>query len=381
MSLTKKRILPKRGYILLLAGTMIGFLIFSAISLIFTEFKSEEVIEGFPSRIEFEFLYTSEKQGWIESITPKFEDWFFKEFSIHVKVKLTVTGTHDSVNRILDGSIKPTAWSPASSIWIPYLNTKWRSLGNDYDIALSWYPLVISPTVLGVWESFKESYNITCFKDIYNLIKSGKDLKYGHPDPLLSNGGVTILLLEFAEAAGKMPKELTIEDFKNETVIEFVKTIESKSVYYGKSTGFFGAWAVESGPSAITIFGVYENVVLENSKKALVKWNDRISAVYPKYGTILNDHPFVILNAPWVKNWEKFAATQYLFFLMNEENQIIAQKHGFRPANPVVKLDKSIFNPDNGISYELKVPILEPPPGEVLEALFTVWNKVRNPGI
>lgn len=379
--MNKKSIFPKRGYILLLTGTMIGFLIFSAISLAFIGFKTEEIVEEFPSRIEFEFLYTSEKQSWIESVTPKFEEWFFKEFSIHVKVKLTVTGTHDSVNRILDGSIKPVAWSPASSIWIPYLNTKWRALGNDYDLALNWYPLVISPTVLGVWESFTKSYNITCFKDIYNLVKSGVDLKYGHPDPLLSNGGVTILLLEFSEAAGKKPNELTIEDLKNETVIEFVKTIESKSVYYGKSTGFFGAWAADSGPSAITIFGVYENVVLDNSKKAFIKWDDRILAIYPKYGTILNDHPFVILNAPWVKKWEKFAATQYLFFLINEENQKLAQKHGFRPVNPMIELNKEIFSLENGISYEIKVPILEPPSGEVLEALFTVWAKVRNPGI
>ncbi|MEM3653549.1 MAG: hypothetical protein QW723_02400, partial [Candidatus Bathyarchaeia archaeon] len=74
--MSRRRIFPKRGYILFLVGTMIGFLIFSTISLMFIGFKSEELIEGFPSRIEFEFLYTSEKQGWIESVTPKFEDWF-----------------------------------------------------------------------------------------------------------------------------------------------------------------------------------------------------------------------------------------------------------------------------------------------------------------
>jgi len=372
----------RRGYLLLLAGILIGFMGFSVISMLYSGIRQSPGTGGMPNEIEIEFLYTSEKQGWIEEVTPKFEEWFQQRFGIKIHVRLIVTGTHDTVNRILDGSAKPTVWSPASSIWIPYLNMKWRAVtGNNYDIAIDWTPLVLSPLVLAGWRTFSEQHQIHGFMDLYRLVKEGIDFNYGHPDPLLSNGGTMTLILEFAEAAGKKPEDLTIDDLKNETVIQIVKTIESKAIYYGKSTGFFGAWAAENGPNAIHFFGIYENVVLENSFKALKKWNDPIVAIYPEKGVLMADHPFVILNGTWITPWQRFAAGQYLFFLLLPENQELAEKHGFRPAISSVPLDKSVFNPSNGVKYEIDVPVLKPPKGEVMEAIFTAWVRVRNTGI
>ncbi|MFB0503684.1 MAG: hypothetical protein ACETWE_07610, partial [Candidatus Bathyarchaeia archaeon] len=234
----------RRGYLLLFAGILIGFIAFSAVSFLYTGVRPQGGTGGMPTEIEFEFLYTSEKQGWVEEVTPQFEEWFGENFGISVNVRLVVTGTHDTVNRILDGSERPAVWSPASSIWISYMNTKWRSItGSDYDIAVDWTPLVLSPVVLASWGSHIEEQGITGFMDLYRLAEEEVDFKYGHPDPLLSNGGTMTVVLEFAEAAGKRPEDLTIEDLKNETVIEIVRTIESRAIYYGKSTGFFGAWA------------------------------------------------------------------------------------------------------------------------------------------
>jgi len=379
---SKRGLFPKRGYILLLSGVLIGFLVFSLISLMYSRVGPSGVTNGgIPSSIELEFLYTSEKQGWIEEVTPAFEQWFYERFGIPVHVRLVVGGTHETANLILWGSQRPTVWSPASNIWIPYINLKWRELGSDEDIAVDWTPLVLSPVVIVGWKSFMQKYNVSSFKDLNRLAQEGVNYKYGHPDPQLSNGGTMAVVLEFAEAAGKKPENLTTNDFKNQTVLNFVRTIESKAVYYGKSTGFFGAWAAENGPSAIDSFSVYESVVLDNSLKAQSKWNDSLVAVYPKDGTLLSDHPFVILNAPWVTYWQKFAAAQYLFYLLQDDNQEKAQRHGFRPANPSVPLDATIFNEQNGVQFEIRVPTLKALPGEAMDTLFTVWTAVRNPGI
>jgi hypothetical protein len=367
---------PKRGYVLLLAGMLAGFLVFAAIAAIYNRPIQTSNGGGVPDSIEFEFLYTSEKQAWIEQVTPIFEQQFEQKYGIKVHVVLTVTGTHDTVNRLVDGSAKPTAWSPASSIWIPLLN---RKIGAQ--LADLWVPLVLSPTVIAGWSSLIESHKIGGFVDLYDLAFSGVDFKFGHPDPLLSNGGTTVVLLEFAEAAGKTPDTLTVSDLTNETVIEIVRTIESKAVQYGKSTGFFGSWAVENGPSAISFFGVYENVVLDNAERASARWNDPLRAVYPQFGTVMNDHPYVVLNAEWVSEWQRFAANEYGLYLLSEGPQSLAQEHGFRPANPAVPLDQSIFRAENGVVLELDIPILKAPSGEVLEALFTVWSRVRNPGV
>ncbi len=374
----RKVLFVRRGYLLLLTGILLGFVAFSAISMIYSSRRPQDSGMGMPTEIEFDFLYTSEKQGWIEQVTPKFEVWFKKLFNISVNVRLIVTGTHDTVNRILDGSERPTVWSPASSIWISYMNTKWRNItGSVHDIAVDWTPLVLSPVVIAGWGSYLDEHNVTGFMDLYRLAKEGVDFKYGHPDPLLSNGGTMTVILEFAEAAGKKPEDLTIDDLKNETVIEIVRTIESKAIAYGKSTGFFGAWAAENGPNAIQFFGIYENVVLDNSLKALKKWGDPLVAIYPESGTLLADHPFVVLNGTWIDRWQRFAAGQYLFFLLEPENQELAEEHGFRPAIASVPLDQTIFNLSNGVQYEINIPIMKPLKGEVMEAIFTAWVKVR----
>lgn len=376
------RLFPKQGYVLLMVGILVGFLIFLAVSFTFVRVGPGEGAEGgLPSSIEFEFLYTSEKQGWIEEVTPDFEEWFRERFGIDVHVKLTMGGTHETVNLILWKSVTPVAWSPASSIWIPYLNFKWREQGHDWNIAEDWTPLVLSPVVIATWASFLQEHNVNSFRDLYNLAVGGVDYKYGHPDPLLSNGGAMTVTLEFAEAAGKKPEQLIADDFKKETVLDFVRTIESRTVYYGKSTGFFGRWAAENGPSAIDCFSVYESVVLANSLKAKNKWGDSLVAIYPQDGTLLSDHPYVIVNAPWVDNWQRFAAAQYLFYLLESQTQEKAQRHGFRPANPSVPLDEDVFSEENGVQYEIRVPILKPLPGEAMETLFTVWPDVKHPGV
>jgi Ca-activated chloride channel family protein len=377
------RLFPKQGYLMLLIGILIGFMVFLAVSSIISKGGGGGAgQEGLPSSISFTFLYTSEKDGWIKDVTPAFEDWFFERFGITVKVELVVTGSHDSVNLILQESTQPAAWSPASSIWIPYLNQKWlQELGKPQEIAVDATSLVLSPVVIGGWSSFFEEHNVSSFTDLYRLAEAGIDYKYGHPDPQLSNGGAMAEVLEFASALEKKPEEFTVDDFKNETAKNFVSVIESTSVMYGKSTGFFGRWAAENGPSAIDCFTVYESVVISNADKATQKWGDSLVAVYPEDGTLLSDHPFVILNAPWIDAYQKFAASQYLFYLLQEQNQDKAQEYGFRPANPNVPLNEDIFNETNGVEFEINVPTFRPLSGEAMEALFTVWSEVKNPGV
>ena len=150
----KLRLFPKQGYIMLIVGILIGFLVFSAVSYMFpTGGRGGTGQGGLPSNIKFKFLYTSEKQGWIQEVTPDFEQWFSERFNVTVDVELIVTGSHDSVNLLLWESEKPAAWSPASSIWIPYLNQKWQGLGHDEEIAQDSTPLVLSPLVIAAWDS------------------------------------------------------------------------------------------------------------------------------------------------------------------------------------------------------------------------------------
>ncbi len=147
------RLFPKQGYILMLIGILLGFMVFLAVSSLTSQTGSGgSGQEGLPSSISFTFLYTSEKDGWIKEVTPAFEQWFFERFNITLKVELDVGGSHETVNKLLSDE-KPTVWSPASSIWIPYLNQKWVSLEKGEIIAQDSTPLVLSPVVIAGWPS------------------------------------------------------------------------------------------------------------------------------------------------------------------------------------------------------------------------------------
>lgn len=369
----------KRGYLLLITGLLLGLALASLFARVYGSQATTSSITR-PESIDLVFLYTSEKECWINTIKPLFEEYFYEKYGIHLNLVPYVTGSHESVSLMLSGSVRPDVWSPASSIWIPYLESKWKNIrGNS--IVGSWYPVVLSPIVIAGWSHLVEEYRVSTFRDLYTLAKLGIDFKYGHTDPMLSNSGLMALLLEFCEAANKTPSQLTVEDIRNPIVLEFVKTIEQKAVYYGKSTGFFGDWAAENGPSAITFFTAYENVVISSSAKSRAKWEASLSAVYTPYGILYSDHPLVLIEAPWVDDWKRLAAREFLIFLLQPQSQEKAQEYGFRPVNPLVPINARIFNPDNGVIEKIPYPALNPPKGEVLEAVLDAWIEVRNPGV
>lgn len=370
----------RRGYLMLLTGLMLGFLAASFLSRVYSSTEGAGSTIR-PERVDLVFLYTSEKEGWISAVKPLFEEYFHSKYGVRLNLVLYVTGSHETVNLMLSGSVKPDIWSPASSIWIPYFDKKWRELHGNTSIVGEWYPIALSPLVLAGWSDVIDKHGVKGFSDLYRLARSGVEFRYGHPDPLLSNGGVMALIMEFCEAANKTPDQLTVEDVRNPRVLEFVKAIESKAVYYGKSTGFFGAWAVDAGPQAITFFAVYENVVLSYAAKAKAKWGVGLKAVYSPLGVLYSDHPLVMIEANWVDDWKRLAAREFLLFLLKPEIQELAQQYGFRPVNPAVPLDTSIFNEENGVLREVKSKALKPPSGEVLEALLETWVEVRNPGV
>ncbi len=379
----------RRKYTLgiLLLVFLIGFLIGALMIYALVQSGWINVGGAIPS-VELTFVYSSEKQKWIEEAKYGFEQWFESTFFIDVKCNFIAMGSKEMITQIVNEQLRPVAFSPASSIWIPYLNEKWSEThGGKIVDETAAKPLVKSPMVLATWNnSFYQQYPFKGIRDLMDIALNDPDggdgaLRYGHTNPHLSNSGAMIVLLEFAVAAGKEPKDLTIEDLANPLIQGKVRALEAEAVQYGESTGFFGDWAVEGGPNAITVFAVYENVVISKAKAAKQVWGDSIIAVYPEEGVLVSDHPFLILSAPWVSPLQVFAAEKLYEYLMRPEVQQAAQKYGFRPADPNVPLDPSIFSPERGVSFTIPSKELSPPPGYILENAIIAWNAVRNRGV
>ena len=76
---------------------------------------------------------------------------------------------------------------------------------------------------------------------------------------------------------------------------------------------------------------LYENLVVTSGKDAKLPFP--LVCLYPKEGTAWADHPFVILDAPWVGAPERDAAKKLEAYLLSRPVQERAMtSFGFRPA-------------------------------------------------
>jgi len=334
-----------------------------------------------PSALTLVVVYGSEKRGWMEEVAPLFNsEWSSSHPDTPLQLKLIPMGSREAVNQMLLGEIKPVVWSPASSIWIPYANYLWEE-EYGYPLVTEWEPLLYSPIVIGTWETYRDEYNITGFESLHRLAENpDADLKFAHTDPRLSNSGMMALILEVSAAAGKPPSELTVDDLLREDVFEWLSELEARAVFYGESTGFLADQAASSGPQSINAFVVYENLIIEKNRQGepQARWGEKIVAVYPAEGTLMSDHPYCILNAPWVTPELREAAEEFLRFLKRPDIQELAIKHGFRPSVSGVELDPSVFSPENGVQMDIPCPILSSSvDGEVMTRITDLWTACR----
>ncbi|OLS26521.1 MAG: hypothetical protein HeimC2_14700 [Candidatus Heimdallarchaeota archaeon LC_2] len=305
-------------------------------------------------KLELEVLYSSEKAGWLESVVEDFENTWSLDHPGKIKVIMTPIGTGKGTIQVANGGSKPTVWSPASRFWIPILNKLWTT-NNDNQIAdTNSQSLVISPSIIATWESYIAENNITGLNDLRELAINDPDFTFAHTDPFESNSGFGAVIMETAVAADKNPEDLTLDDLADDDVQSWMRELESAAIQYGSSTGFLGKLMASEGPSKLKAAIIYENLVIEKNKEIT---GDKLVAIYPSEGTLLNDHPYLILDAPWVSEQDKQLANDFLDYLLLEDTQIKAIEEGFRPSiniNTSIPEFQAAFNPENGVKRSLE---------------------------
>ncbi|MHC1590987.1 MAG: type 2 periplasmic-binding domain-containing protein, partial [Candidatus Helarchaeales archaeon] len=332
--------------------------------------------------------YSSEKDGWIAGIISEFKQWFYEETGKTISVNFRPMGSRSIILSVLTGEIKPAIISPASSIWLPYLNGRWQSIYGRDAVDLSDPTQVVecvySPIVIGTWKSYNESVGgIFGFQDIYELSKGA--LRWAHTDPQLSNSGFMTVIMMVASYLSKNTSDLVSTDLQNINLQAWMKQAESKIAFYGKSTGFLAKKSVELG---LNLFMVYENLIVDINQKNL-GGTDKAIAIYPNDGTLYSDHPFAILDADWVTPNEKFAAEKFLEFIQREEIVMQAVPDGFRPINSSILTNPTYkatfdqyFSEDNGVQENITVPIYGTNINSVvLEQITDLWIVTRNIGL
>jgi Ca-activated chloride channel family protein len=345
--------------------------------------------------VTISIVYGSEKQAWLEPLVQQYNaEKHQTADGALIVVTSTPLGSIESVNGILDGSLQPTVWSPASSVYIPVANAEWRQAHGSDLVTGTPSDLVLSPVVIAMWEPMARALGwpdkplgwadiaaMATSKDgwaAYGYPEWGS-FKFGHTHPAYSNSGIVSVIAEAYAGVGKQ-RGLTLSDLQKPELKAFMTDVESSVIHYGSSTGFFANRMFQRGPSYLSAAVLYENLVVEQETKRLTGQSSQLPvvAIYPEEGTFWSNHPYIILNAPWVSDEQRLAAQAFETFLHERPQQLKALELGFRPADPSIPLTAPL-DAQHGVDSSQPKTVLEIPSAEVIAGIEDLWKQVKKP--
>ncbi len=360
--------------------------------------------------------YGTEKKLWLEDAAQRFAATNPRVGNRPVQIVLRGIGSRDialrSARQEFGTDGPPTVISPASSIWVEVAKTDWAALnpGSQPFIVEQAPPLALTPLVVVAWKERAEVLwpegPVNFWQNLHDALADDEGwvgvarangfapgspeyeraklwgfVKFGHTSPLTSNSGAQALIL-MAYGYHNKVKGLTNADALDPGFQQWLREIEMAVLEFGDSTGTFMTSMVQFGPSKYDMVLVYENLALENIEAAQRRWGD-IRIYYPP-ATMFSDHPYAILNTPWVTPEQRRAAEQFRDFLLSQPIQQIAlDQYGFRPTNPDVSIRTSEpSNPFNrysvyGAMFDTP-PLVETPSGDVVTTLLDLWRRQIN---
>lgn len=292
-----------------------------------------------------------------------------------------------------DGA-RPDVWSPASSAWLTLLRQH-RATRDATGIVAEKNPsLMRSPLVLAMPVKMAEALgwpNASLgWSDVLALAQDPTGwARQGHPEwgrfrlgktnPMVSTSGLHALVASFFAATGRAA-DLTEADVTDPNVIAFVKGIESSVVHYGETVSTFTRnlrKADERGAalSYVSAIAIEEKQVWDyNEGPGGVRPAMPLAAIYPKEGTLVADHPYALLNAPWIDDMKRAAAAAFLRYLESAGPQERFRAAGFRDhegrGGPQLALA-------NGLIPAGATIVIEPPSPNVLARIQERWDEVR----
>ena len=353
-----------------------------------------------PSRepIGISIAYSVEKEPWLKEAVGRFNAEGGSVNGRPIRISLEpATESRETLNQIARGERTPVAFSPASSLQIELLQSAWEATGKTGKLVGDEppLPLVLSPLVIVAWQEratllwqnegafWNDLHDAVAADD--GWVRFGKPewglVKFSHARPTRSDSGIQTLVL-LAYGYHNKASGLTSGDIDNPDFQKWLLDIEKSVIKFDDNGSSLMQSMVLSGPGTYDLATVYENVALQDIDKGQSRSGQDLHIYYPPV-TVISDHPFVVLNAPWVTPAQREAALAFRNYLLGPEMQRLALQHGFRPANAAVALvSDDPNNPFNKYQrYGLQIYISQQvalPAADVLNKLSLLWQEQVN---
>ncbi len=327
------------------------------------------------------FAYSPEKEKLLKPLIASFNR---EQQDVFIEGINAASG--DAEARIANGSFKPVAWSPASSLWGRLLNFE-----ADRPYTADEAPSIVrTPLVIAMWEPMARALGYPRkrlgFADILKLATSGQGwaafgrpefgaFKLVHTNPDFSTSGLSAVVAEYYAATGKK-EGLTEADVNNPKARKRVRDIERSIVHYGDTTLFIAEQLKKEGPGYASAVAMEEVTLLDFNRTRGDR--DKLVAIYPSEGTFDSDSPFFTLNADWVSDEQAAGAKEFQEYLAKEITPEIAAKSGFRPSDRA-KAPVAPITVANGADPKQPERVLAPPEPRVLARIKEAWRRDRKP--
>ncbi|WP_432993340.1 extracellular solute-binding protein [Dactylosporangium sp. CA-233914] len=305
-----------------------------------------------------------------------------------------------------DGAPAPQVWTPSSSLWLGLMRE--RAAATDRTAPLGDTPgsdvpsIAQSPLTIGMPKPMAEALGWPDkplgWADVLALASDPRGWgAAGHPEwgrftlgkdnPHLSTSGLAATVAAFYAASGKS-SDLTETDLSRPRVADFVRGVEASVVHYaddavkflvnlaeadaqGRATSYVSAVAMQE-----QLLYLYDSGAPDGDPARIGKGRRPsvpLVAVHPKDGTLMMDHPFVLLASATAQ--QRAAAADFLDFLRRPEQQQRFADVGFRDyrgqAGPA--LSAAIGMPGG----QPPLSLIDPPAPSVLSRMLAGWDDLR----
>jgi Ca-activated chloride channel family protein len=288
--------------------------------------------------------------------------------------RMRIEASFLEMEALLDAAVQGEvdAISPDSSVWLADLEARWQeATGSDVPLAGRSFRYAVSPVVIASWEDVARGLGWpgpVGWDDLLAKAQKDPNFKWSHPSATTASG-LLATLAEFYAAAGKT-RGLTPEDVRAQATLDAVAALERTVRYYGEGEVAVIQRALEEGPGFLDAFVVQEQMVIRYNQER--KGGPRLVAIYPREGTLWEDHPMVLLEHPGLTAAQRETFEQWRQFLLSAEAQRLVLKNGYRPADLTIPLESPI-HPDYGADPAQPQTTLQIPGREVIAVVRDAW--------
>lgn len=340
---------------------IIPFLLASALSAC-DEDIGEEAASG-PVK-EIKVAYDPGKAGLFEELLDRYNS------TSTIKVRGVKLEIQDMVDAVAKGDL--TAVTPDSGIWLESFDAAWQQAhpGTSSIIGTT-IRYATTPVVIGTWSGREEELGTSGTRGWSSLLeRSARDPNYrwSHGSPRASASGMLALIAEFYAGAKKF-FGLTKSDADQEEVRQYVAQIEKTIARYGgESDAALVEYLLKEGEQALSAIVMPEAALFDfNSRSKGAK----LYAVHPVEGTLMLDHPLVLIETPALRPEQRRAFLELGQFLTSTEGQGIVAKHGYRPVDLAFDMSQSPLH-SQGLPTD-PPRLLQMPSAGVLSYLRSAW--------